>query len=35
MGNSIGKKETLHAFAQAVLDKHGHIDFLINNACEC
>ena len=28
----ISKKETLEAFAQAVLDKHGHIDFLINNA---
>ena len=27
----ISKKETLEAFAQAVLDKHGHIDFLINN----
>lgn len=28
----ISKKETLEAFVQAVLDKHGHIDFLINNA---
>ena len=28
----ISKKETLHAFAQTVLDKYGHIDFLINNA---
>ena len=28
----ISKKETLEAFAQAVLDKYGHIDFLINNA---
>ena len=28
----VGKKETLEAFAKAVLDKHGHIDFLINNA---
>ncbi|MGN0772764.1 MAG: SDR family oxidoreductase [Candidatus Ventricola sp.] len=28
----ISKKETLHAFAKAVLAKHGHIDFLINNA---
>ena len=28
----ISKKETLEAFAQAVLDRHGHIDFLINNA---
>ena len=28
----ISKKETLEAFAQPVLDKHGHIDFLINNA---
>ena len=28
----IGKKETLHAFAQTVLNRHGHIDFLINNA---
>ena len=28
----ISQKETLEAFAQAVLDKHGHIDFLINNA---
>ena len=28
----ISKKETLESFAQAVLDRHGHIDFLINNA---
>ena len=28
----ISKKETLEAFARTVLDKHGHIDFLINNA---
>ena len=28
----ISKKETLHTFAQSVLDRHGHIDFLINNA---
>ena len=28
----ISKKETLEAFAQSVLDKYGHIDFLINNA---
>ena len=28
----ISKKETLEDFVQAVLDKHGHIDFLINNA---
>ncbi|MDY3279920.1 MAG: SDR family oxidoreductase [Eubacteriales bacterium] len=28
----ISKKETLEAFAQSVLDRHGHIDFLINNA---
>ena len=28
----VSKKETLEAFAQTVLDKHGHIDFLINNA---
>lgn len=28
----ISQKETLEAFAQFVLDKHGHIDFLINNA---
>lgn len=28
----ISKKETLESFAQAVLDKYGHIDFLINNA---
>ncbi|MGN1021409.1 MAG: SDR family oxidoreductase [Aristaeellaceae bacterium] len=28
----ISKKETLESFAQTVLDKHGHIDFLINNA---
>ena len=28
----ISKKETLEAFAQSVLDRYGHIDFLINNA---
>ena len=28
----ISKKEVLEAFAQSVLDRHGHIDFLINNA---
>ena len=28
----ISKKETLHAFAQTILDRHRHIDFLINNA---
>ena len=28
----ISKKETLEAFVQTVLGKHGHIDFLINNA---
>ncbi|MDY4139750.1 MAG: SDR family oxidoreductase [Eubacteriales bacterium] len=28
----ISKKETLEAFAQSVLDRHGRIDFLINNA---
>ena len=28
----ISKKETLHAFAQTVLDRHRRIDFLINNA---
>ena len=28
----ISKKETLEAFAQFVLTKHGRIDFLINNA---
>ena len=28
----ISKKETLEAFTQTVLGKHGHIDFLINNA---
>ena len=28
----IGNKETLEAFTQTVLDRHGHIDFLINNA---
>ena len=28
----ISQKETLEAFAQSVLDRHGHIDFLINNA---
>ena len=28
----ISKKETLEAFVQSVLNRHGHIDFLINNA---
>ena len=28
----ISQKETLESFTQAVLDKHGHVDFLINNA---
>lgn len=28
----ISKKETLEAFVQTVLDRHGHIDYLINNA---
>ena len=28
----ISQKETLEAIAQAVLGRHGHIDFLINNA---
>ena len=28
----ISKKETLEAFVQSVLIRHGHIDFLINNA---
>ena len=28
----ISKKETLHAFAQTILDRHRRIDFLINNA---
>ena len=28
----ISQKETLEAFVQSVLDKHGRIDFLINNA---
>ena len=28
----IGKKETLEAFASYVLSKHGHVDYLINNA---
>lgn len=28
----ISKKETLESFTKAVLDRHGHIDFLINNA---
>ena len=28
----VSNKDMLEAFAQAVLDKHGHIDFLINNA---
>lgn len=28
----IGRKETLEAFADYVLKKHGHVDYLINNA---
>ncbi|NLE14214.1 MAG: SDR family oxidoreductase [Clostridiales bacterium] len=28
----IGRKETLEAFAAHVLEKHGHVDCLINNA---
>ena len=28
----ISKKEVLEAFAEYVIDKHGHIDYLINNA---
>ena len=28
----ISKKETLEAFADYVIQKHGHIDYLINNA---
>ncbi|MBP1560429.1 MAG: SDR family oxidoreductase [Oscillospiraceae bacterium] len=28
----ISKKETLEAFADHVINKHGHIDYLINNA---
>ena len=28
----ISKKETLEAFVQSVLNRHGHIDVLINNA---
>ena len=28
----ISKKETLEAFAEYVIEKYGHIDFLINNA---
>lgn len=28
----LSKKEVLEAFAQQVLSRHGHIDFLINNA---
>ena len=28
----IGKKETLDSFASYVLSKHGHVDYLINNA---
>ena len=28
----ISRKETLEAFASYVLDKHGHVDYLINNA---
>lgn len=28
----ISRKETLEAFASYVLEKHGHVDYLINNA---
>lgn len=28
----ISKKETLESFAASVLEKHGHVDFLVNNA---
>lgn len=28
----IASKETLESFVSYVLDKHGHIDYLINNA---
>ena len=28
----IGKKDVLEDFVQYVLDQHGHIDYLINNA---
>jgi NAD(P)-dependent dehydrogenase (short-subunit alcohol dehydrogenase family) len=28
----ISKKETVEGFAKYVLDKHGHVDYLINNA---
>ena len=28
----IGRKEVLEAFADYVIDKHGHVDYLINNA---
>jgi NAD(P)-dependent dehydrogenase (short-subunit alcohol dehydrogenase family) len=28
----ISKKEVLEAFAEYVMDKHGHVDYLINNA---
>ena len=28
----IGKKEILEEFAAQVLEKHGHVDFLVNNA---
>lgn len=28
----ISRKETLESFVQYVLDKHGHVDYLINNA---
>ena len=28
----LSKKETLEEFAQYVLKKHGHVDYLINNA---
>lgn len=28
----IGRKETLDHFASYVIEQHGHVDFLINNA---
>lgn len=28
----VARKETLEAFAAAVLKKHGHVDYLVNNA---
>ena len=28
----ISKKETLEQFAEYVIQKHGHVDYLINNA---